>query len=71
MDCPSIFVYCGAGVGDVEGVLTKMEPDWQETVIEIITSPPVNQIFMVSSYIPTAAEVVPITSVERPPVVTA
>lgn len=50
------------------GGLTHLEPDWQETVIEIITSPPVNQILKVSSYMPTAAEVVPITWVERPPI---
>ena len=44
-----------------------LEPAWQETVIEIITTPPVNQILKISSYSPTAAEVIPITSVERPP----
>lgn len=48
--------------------LADLEPDWQEMVIEIITTPPVNQILKVSSYMPTAAEVVPITWVERPPV---
>jgi hypothetical protein len=48
--------------------LTDLEPDWQEAVTEIITTPPVNQILKVSSYMPTAAEVVPITSVERPPI---
>lgn len=48
--------------------LADLEPDWQETVIEMITTPPVNQILRVSSYMPTAAEVVPITSVERPPI---
>lgn len=53
------------------GGLTHLEPDWQETVIEIITSPPVNQILKVSSYMPTAAEVVPIMWVERPPIGTA
>ncbi len=47
--------------------LKDLEPDWQETVIEIITTPPVNQILRISSYSPTAAEVIPITSVERPP----
>ena len=48
--------------------LADLEPEWQESVIAILTSPPVNQILKVSSYMPTAAEVVPITSVERPPV---
>lgn len=48
--------------------LADLEPEWQEVVVAIITSPPVNQILKVSSYMPTAAEVVPITSVKRPPV---
>lgn len=47
--------------------LADLEEDWQELVVEIITSPPVNGILKVSSYMPTAAEVVPITWVERPP----
>lgn len=46
--------------------LADLEEDWQELVVEIITSPPVNGILKVSSYMPTAAEVVPITWVERP-----
>jgi len=48
--------------------LKDLEPEWQETVIELITAPPVNQILKVSSYTPSPAEVVPITSVERPPI---
>src|SRR5262247_4198319 len=48
--------------------LKDLEPDWQEVVIELITKPPVNQILRVSSYTPSMAEVVPITSVERPPI---
>ena len=47
--------------------LKELEAEWQETVIEIITTPPVNQILKVSSYTPSLAETVPITSVERPP----
>lgn len=47
--------------------LAELEPEWQEAVIEIITSPPVNQILKVSSYMLTPAESVPITSVEKPP----
>ena len=43
-------------------------PEWQEAVIEIITKPPVNQILRVSSYTPSMAEVVPIISVEKPPI---
>jgi uncharacterized protein YuzE len=48
--------------------LKDLEPEWQETVIEIITKPPVNQILRVSSYTPSMTEVVPITSVEKPPI---
>ena len=48
--------------------LQDLEPEWQETVIEIITKPPVNQILRVSSYTPSMTEVVPITSVEKPPI---
>lgn len=47
--------------------LKDLEPDWQETVVEIITAPPVNQILKVSTYTPSAAETVPITSVNKPP----
>ena len=48
--------------------LKDLEPEWQETVIEIITQPPVNQILKVSSYTPSSAETVPITLVEKPPI---
>src|SRR5439155_23930506 len=48
--------------------LQDLEPEWEESVIEIITKPPVSQILHVSSYTPSMAEVVPITSVERPPI---
>jgi len=48
--------------------LEELEPEWQETVIDIITRPPVNQILKVSSYTPSPAESVPITSVEKPPI---
>jgi uncharacterized protein YuzE len=48
--------------------LSELEPEYQEAVVEIITAAPVNRILKVSSYMPTAAEVVPITSVERPPI---
>jgi uncharacterized protein YuzE len=51
--------------------LPDLEPEWQETVIEIITKPPVNQILRVSSYTPSMTEVVPITSVEKPPIAVA
>ena len=48
--------------------LKDLEPEWQETVIEIITTPPVNQVLKVSSYMPSPAEAIPITSVEKPPI---
>jgi uncharacterized protein YuzE len=48
--------------------LEELEPEWQDAVIEIITKPPVNQILKVSSYMPSMAETVPITSVEKPPI---
>ncbi|MBI4641113.1 MAG: DUF2283 domain-containing protein [Candidatus Tectomicrobia bacterium] len=48
--------------------LSELEPDWQDTVIQIITSPPVNQILKVSVYTPSLAETVPITLVEKPPI---
>ncbi|SRR6266540_2083485 len=48
--------------------LQELEPDWQETVVEIITAPPVNQILKVSTYTPSPAESMPITSVEKPPI---
>jgi len=48
--------------------LKDLEPEWQETVIEIITAPPINQILKVSSYTPSPAEAIPITSVEKPPI---
>jgi hypothetical protein len=48
--------------------LRVLEPECQETVIEIVTKPPVNRILKVSSYTPSAAETVPITSIERLPI---
>ena len=48
--------------------LDELEPDWRETVIEIITKPPVNDILKVSVYTPSLAEAVPITLIEKPPI---
>ncbi|MBI4771575.1 MAG: DUF2283 domain-containing protein [Chloroflexi bacterium] len=47
--------------------LRELEHEWQETVIEIISQPPVNQILRASTYTPPAAEAMPITIIERPP----
>ena len=51
--------------------LKDLEPEWLETVTEIITSMPVNQILKISSYMPSPAETVPITSVQKPPITVA
>jgi hypothetical protein len=48
--------------------LADLEAEWQETVIEMITKPPVNQILKVSTYTPSLARSIPIASVERMPV---
>ena len=48
--------------------LHELEPDWQDTVTEIITTPPVSQILKVSVYTPSLSETVPITLVEKPPI---
>lgn len=48
--------------------LAELEPEWQDTVIDIITSPPVDQILKLSTYTPSFAETIPVAAVERPPV---
>ena len=48
--------------------LNDLEPDWQETVIDIITKPPVSQVLKVSVYTPSLSEAVPVALVERPPI---
>src|SRR6266542_2895885 len=48
--------------------LADLEPKWREEVIEIITQSPVNQILKVSAYAPSAIEMIPIASVEKPPI---
>jgi uncharacterized protein YuzE len=48
--------------------LQDLEPEWQETVIEIITKPPVDQILKVSEYTPSLTETMPIALVERTPI---
>jgi uncharacterized protein YuzE len=46
--------------------LQALEPEWQDLVVEVITKPPVNQILRVSAYSPSAVELIPIVSVQRP-----
>ena len=48
--------------------LNEIEPQWREVVIEVITSPPVNQILKVTIYTPSFAEAIPVASVVRPPI---
>jgi len=48
--------------------LKDLEPEWQETILEIIKNPPVNQILKVLAYTPSLAETMPITTVEKPPI---
>lgn len=47
--------------------LDDLESDWREMVIEIITSPPVNEILKVSVYTASLSETIPIALVERLP----
>ncbi len=46
--------------------LDELEPEWQDTVIDVITTPPVNQILKVSIYTPALNKTVPIAHVEKP-----
>jgi hypothetical protein len=47
--------------------LADLPDDLRQTVVKIITSPPVNQFLKVSYFYPSPAERLPITYVERPP----
>lgn len=48
--------------------LQELEPEWQDMVIKIITSAPVNRILKVSAYSSTPQETTPITLVKKPPI---
>ena len=48
--------------------LNELEPNWQDAVIEMITTPPVSQILKVSVYTPSLVETMPIIRVEKPPI---
>ena len=48
--------------------LGELEQSWKDTVIEIITTPPVNQILRISVYTPSLTDTVPIALVETPPI---
>lgn len=47
--------------------LTDLEPDWQDTVAEIISKPPVSQVLKISVYSPSLTETMPIAMVGKPP----
>lgn len=47
--------------------LADLPDDLRQTVVKIVTSPPVNQFLKVSYFYPSPAERLPITYVERPP----
>lgn len=51
--------------------LDDLPDDLRQTVVKIITSPPVNQFIKVSYFYPSPAERLPITYVERPPALAA
>jgi len=51
--------------------LEDLEPEWQDLVIDLITSPPVNQILKVASFTPSITTSIPVASVERPPIAVA
>ena len=51
--------------------LEDLEPEWQELVIDLITSPPVNQILKVSSFTPSITTSIPVAFVERPSIAVA
>ncbi|MDQ1351548.1 MAG: hypothetical protein QG657_1852 [Acidobacteriota bacterium] len=46
--------------------LNDLEPEWQDMVIDVITSPPVNKILKVSVYTQALNNTVPIAHVEKP-----
>ena len=46
--------------------LQELEPAWQEMVIALITSPPVNRILTVATFSSSGYELIPIVSVENP-----
>ena len=48
--------------------LGELEPSWKDTVIEIITKPPVSQILRISVCTPSLTDSVPIAFVEKPPI---
>jgi uncharacterized protein YuzE len=48
--------------------LEELEPEWQELVIDLIMSPPVNQVLKLSTYTPSFSEAIPVASVEKPPI---
>ncbi len=48
--------------------LDQLEQSWKDTVIEIITKPPVSTILRLSVYTPSLTDTVPTAVVEKPPI---
>lgn len=46
--------------------LADLEPEWQDMVIDIITSSPVDQVLKLSTYTPSFSDAIPVATVERP-----
>jgi len=46
--------------------LKDLDQEWQEMIIEMIKSPPVNQILKMLAYTPSLTETMPIMMVEKP-----
>lgn len=44
--------------------LAALEPDWQDMVIDIITSSPVDQVLRVLTYTPTPCEAIPVAAID-------
>ncbi len=44
--------------------LADLEPDWQDMVIDIITSSPVDQVLRVLTYTPTFSEAIPVAAID-------
>jgi len=51
--------------------LHELEPEWQDLVIDLLTSPPVNQILKVASLTPSFAVPTPVATVEKPSITVA
>ena len=46
--------------------LQELDPDWQDIVLDLLSTPPVNYILTISAYTASANEMVPIVAIENP-----